>query len=195
MLSVVDLYFDYFYQTIFEQISLTVNPGELLHLRGPNGSGKTTLLKLIAGFFPPLSGSIVYQGSSIHEDAEYSSKIAYVGHKPGFNQLLTAAEQFDFEAAINDINFVNTSFTDPNRSHLPGFSLSEGQRRRISLQRLLHQKASLWLLDEPYVALDDEGQETLNQVIADHLLQGGQVVLSSHQNFESPGFKTKEFNL
>lgn len=200
MLDVINLDFDYTDAPLLQSVNFTLSAGALLHLRGVNGSGKTTLLKLLAGLLHPQRGEIRYDGRSIHENMpQYQQKICYVGHKTGVSHILTVQEAFRFELQFQDqtasLNDVLSDF------HLQGFEdvpcglLSVGQRRRVALMRLLASPASLWLLDEPLVALDHKGVNILMSCIERHLTKGGQIILTSHQNLPLKAERFKEYCL
>lgn len=187
MLNVINLDFDYTDIPLLQNVNFTLSAGILLHLRGANGSGKTTLLKLLAGLLRPQNGEIRYDGRSIYENMpEYQQKICYVGHKTGVSHILTVKEAFHFELQVQE---QTSSLEDVlSEFHLQGFEdvpcglLSMGQRRRVALMRLVLSPASLWLLDEPLVALDQKGVNILMSCIERHLAKNGQIILTSHQN-------------
>jgi heme exporter protein A len=185
MLEVIQLDFDYADRPLLQGINVVVSPGSLLHLKGANGRGKTTLLKLIAGLIHPKEGTIQYQHQSILKDlAHYHRQICYVGHKSGVNQWLTPREnlRFDphFSVTHSDEEFMQR-FSLQGYEDMPCAFLSEGQRRRVGLMRLLFSQANLWLLDEPFTALDTGAVEALMSCLQNHLEKGGQIVLTSHQ--------------
>ncbi len=157
-----------------------------MHLRGGNGVGKTTLLKLLAGILHPSHGEIRYAGRSINSDmATYQQQICYVGHKTGVSQLLTVRENAHFELHCEQKIAFNELMDLYSLQGLEDVScsvLSVGQRRRVGLLRLHLSNASLWLLDEPLIALDKEAISFLMASLTTHLSSGGQVILTSHQN-------------
>jgi len=174
MLQVTDLTFDYSDKFLLQNISFSVEEGIVLHVKGKNGSGKTTLLKLLAGLMQPLSGDIFYQG-----------RIAYLGHQNGVNTHLTPYEHLRFDLGVLDDvvlnNMLNRMILQDARD-MPCALLSSGQKRRVGLLRLLITEATLWLLDEPLVGLDEAGMQVLSELIQSHLKQRGSIVLTSHQN-------------
>lgn len=187
MLEVSNLDFDYPDKQVLQGIQFTLKPGNLLHLRGGNGAGKTTLLKLLAGILYPTRGDIRYAGHSIANDvAAYQQQICYVGHKTGVSQLLTVREncRFDLHCNRNTLSFeklINFYALQGIEDAICGL-LSVGQQRRVGLLRLLMSNASLWLLDEPLIALDTEAIDHLMSSLTMHLNKGGQIILTSHQN-------------
>jgi heme exporter protein A len=187
MLDVCNLDFDYPDRQVLQGIQFTLNSGCLLHLRGGNGAGKTTLLKLLAGILRPARGDIRYKGYPIINDiAAYQQQICYVGHKTGVSQLLTVREQcrFELHREKKSLPFEELikSFSLQGLEEKPCGMLSVGQQRRVGLLRLFMSNASLWLLDEPLIALDKEAVSHLMSSLTSHLNLGGLVVLTSHQN-------------
>lgn len=187
MLEVLALSFDYQDKPLLNNIQFSLDAGQLLHLRGSNGAGKTTLLRLLAGLLHPHEGEIRYGGEPIINDlTAYQQKLCYVGHKTGLNPLLTVRENcfFDMHWERRAISFESLleSFGLQGLGDELCYHLSAGQRRRVGLLRIAMTNASLWLLDEPLVALDKEAISTLMTCLEYHLAQGGQVILTSHQN-------------
>lgn len=186
MLDVIDMSFDYPDKSLLHHVQFSLGAGKLLHLRGHNGAGKTTLLKLLAGMLRPTQGEVRYQGRSITDNlSEYQQSICYVGHKAGVSQVLTVKEncQFDLQRGKHSIPFeaLINRFSLTGLEDLPCGLLSAGQRRRVGLLRILISNASLWLLDEPLVALDHDAVAILMTCFMEHLDKGGQIVLTSHQ--------------
>jgi heme exporter protein A len=173
---------------VFENLSFRARPGEALLLTGPNGSGKSSLLRLMAGLLPPESGRLAWGGSAVGDDPDaHRARIHYVGHLDAVKPALTVAENLGFYAALRGHR------ADPDRlaralqrfdlerlADTPARFLSQGQRRRAALARLLAAPAPLWLLDEPTLALDDASLARLAGVLSDHLAGGGLVVAATH---------------
>ncbi len=174
---------------LFQDLHLDVQPGSLLHVRGRNGSGKTTLLRTLCGLFTPETGEVRWRGKSIQSLGEdYRRELLYCGHLLGLKADLTA---------IENLAIASTLSSDPVRTHelwqalerlgLAGFEdlpirmLSQGQKKRVALARLLLSHAPLWVLDEPFSALDREAVCLLEELLARHLGQGGLVILTTHQ--------------
>ncbi len=165
-------------------------PGSVLWLRGRNGRGKTSLLRLLAGLSAPAAGRVQLMGQDIQKaGAAWRQHAAYVAHANALKEDLTALEALQFlaqlhglPATINRLQAALQRLGIANRRHAPVRTLSQGQRRRVALARLvLSNHAPLWLLDEPFDALDTDGIEALNGLIAEHAADGGGVVLTSHQ--------------
>lgn len=174
LLEISDLRCEREGRTLFSQLNLVVLPGQCVELTGPNGSGKSTLLRCITGLFPDFEGMI--------EVAD----MLYLGHKPGVNLLLTAGENLRWYQIITNshgspqealVEVGLAGYEDVRCQHL-----SAGQHRRVALARLLICEASLWLLDEPFTALDSAGQVLVHELLADHCEHGGAVVCATHQS-------------
>ena len=186
MLDVINLSFDYTDKSLLKDVQFSLEAGQLLHLRGHNGAGKTTLLKLLAGLLHPTRGEVRYQDRAITENlAEYQQSICYVGHKAGVSHVLTVREncQFDLQRGQHSMPFHDliNRFSLTGLEDVPCGLLSVGQRRRVGLLRILMSDASLWLLDEPLVALDHDAVAILMDCFGEHLDKGRQIILTSHQ--------------
>ncbi|OCH97410.1 cytochrome c biogenesis heme-transporting ATPase CcmA [Legionella jamestowniensis] len=187
MLEVRELCFDYQDKPLLCQITFSVEEGQLLHLRGNNGAGKTTLLRLLAGLLSPREGEIYFNSQPIAKNLfEYQHQLCYLGHRTGINPLLTVKENcfFDMHWGRAEINFdeLVKRFGLSELQHERCGHLSAGQKRRVGLLRLAMTDAHLWLLDEPFVALDKEAIELVIISIENHLASGGLIVLTSHQH-------------
>jgi heme exporter protein A len=199
MIEVINLDFDYPERSLLRAINFSLKPGQLLHLRGANGAGKTTLLKVLAGLLQPTAGDIRFQGLSISADLSfYQRHLCYVGHKTGVSQLLTVRENCELSLRKErnvDLKNLLQQFSLHEFADVPCSHISAGQRRRVGLLRLFITDASLWLLDEPLNALDQEGITALIDSIKKHLAQQGQVILTSHQALPLQGVNYLEYNL
>lgn len=166
---------------LFEGLDLELRPGQLLWLRGANGRGKTSLLRLLAGLARPAGGELT-------NGAAGPGGFVYIAHANALKDELSALENLQFLARLHGDAADATTCTEAlrrfglaSRRHAPVRTLSQGQRRRVALARLpLAASRPLWLLDEPYDALDAEGCATLDQLLSAHALAGGAVVLTSH---------------
>ena len=200
MLEVINLSFDYHEKPLLTDLNFSVNPGQLLHLRGGNGAGKTTLLRLLTGLFHPLSGKICYQNQSIHDDLEaYQKNLCFIGHKSGINPLLTVKENIAFDLHYKDaVISIDELLEEAGLSQYtnqPCARLSAGEKRRVSLLRLYLVKKALWFLDEPLVALDQASIDRLMKQIKIHREKGGMVLLTSHQQLPLNASDYREYRL
>jgi len=168
--------------TLFDQLGFSVNAGEIVQIVGPNGSGKTTLLRLLAGL------SSAYEGSLQRGDL---SSFIYLGHKPGIKAMLSPLENLRWYVAASpapqkteaDILHALAQWQLQGYEHQPCYQLSAGQQQRVALSRLLLSQATLWLLDEPFTAIDHAGVLQLESLLLKHADRGGAVVLTSHHVF------------
>jgi heme exporter protein A len=168
---------------VFAGLDFEMEASELLAVTGPNGSGKTSLLRLIAGLLMPAEGAIALDGSEA--ELTLAEQAHYLGHRDALKPALSVMENLAFWR-----DFLGGEIADACRSleavgldhtaHLSAGYLSAGQRRRLSLARLLTVRRPLWLLDEPTAALDAAGQELFTGLIRDHLGRGGLVVAATH---------------
>jgi heme exporter protein A len=174
---------------LFSGVSFSLQHGEYLHLEGDNGVGKTSLLRIACGLSPLEQGEICWQGKSISENRdEFRSNLAYLGHQLALKEDLTPLENLLSHAAVAGRQLPLPEAKDAlaqlglrGREHLPVRVLSQGQKRRTALARLVVSTAKLWILDEPFVALDPAAQNALSEVINAHLTRQGMVLLTSHQ--------------
>ena len=165
-------------RVLFKGLDLPVRRGEVVWLRGANGRGKTSLLRLLAGLSTPEAGTVIRH-----------SGLLYVAHANALKEDLTVLESLRFLARLHGRDVDDATLTEAlrrfgmaARRHAPVRTLSQGQRRRVALSRLaLAGSPAVWVLDEPFDALDVEGIASLNEVIATHAQGGGAVVLTSHQ--------------
>lgn len=171
---------------LFADISFHLNSGTALLVEGPNGSGKSSLLKLLTGLSTPAAGDIYWKGKSLSlNHADYWENLHYVGHTNGVRLGLTVAENLQLMGHLTDKKL---SDSDAALSHLQLAAhkntqakyLSAGQKRRLALAKLFLVKKTLWILDEPFTALDAATQEFLLMQLENHLLNGGICIISSH---------------
>lgn len=209
MLDVINLDFDYQSEPLLKKVTFRLPVGGLLHLRGANGAGKTTLLKVVAGLYPPLQGEIKFFGHNIAKNQElYQRQICFVGHKTGINPNLTLRENCFFDLhyssiqvcriageKMENIEELASHFKLEHYLDFPCGLLSAGQRRQVGLFRLWMSNTKLWLLDEPLVALDEKSVYLIMNKIEAHRLQGGAVLLTSHQQLPINGSNYEEYFL
>ena len=171
---------------LFEGLSFHVAAGQALAVEGANGAGKTSLLRLIAGFLSPRSGRILLKTASGESDdsEERGAMIGWLGHHDGLKPQLTVQEQLTFFARLYrstaDTGAVLEEVGLARQTDFPCRYLSAGQRRRLALARLLVSARPLWLLDEPFAALDSDGQALAARLMHLHCNQGGIVIAATH---------------
>ena len=169
-------------RTVFSSINLELSSGRALALVGPNGSGKSSLLRLIAGLLRPSAGRIELQGA----DAERTifEQAHYLGHLDALKPSLTVAENLGFwtrylDGWVAEAGEALAAVGLGGLADLPAAYLSAGQRRRLSLARLIAVPRPIWLLDEPTSALDTAGQERLAELMRVHLGTGGMILAAT----------------
>jgi heme exporter protein A len=179
---------------LFTGLNFRVSAGQLLHVVGNNGSGKTTLLRTLCGLSHPADGEIRWRGQPIQVlGDEYHQALAYLGHLDGVQGELTPPENVASLASLAgaaDDGAVAQALDRMGLSAYRAFPakiLSQGQRRRLALARLLVNPKPLWILDEPFTALDVRSCRLMTELLSEHLQHGGIAVLSSHQEFDLPG--------
>jgi len=174
---------------LFKQVDSVVESGQWLYVTGANGVGKTSLLRMVCGLAPIETGDILWNGTSIHQQMDtFHQDLCYLGHLNALQESLTVRENLTFSGALSgkatdppQTREVLTQFGLRGRSEQLVRHLSQGQKRRVALSRLALSSARLWVLDEPFVAMDDAGIQLLADLIAGHLTRGGVTVLTSHQ--------------
>jgi heme exporter protein A len=171
---------------LFADLSFIVRAGQALAVEGANGAGKTSLLRLLAGFLAPVAGRVVVRdaGGESDEAEARGRRIGWLGHHDGLKPQLTAREQLDFYAALFGRRADGDALAQVGLSRqadLPCRYLSAGQKRRLALARLLVSQRPLWLLDEPFAALDAAGQALVAQLMARHCGQGGIIIAATHE--------------
>ena len=176
---------------LFEGLNLSVAPGQVVWVRGPNGRGKTSLLRLLAGLSQPADGQV-----------QAHAPILYIGHQHALKDDLTAIEALSFLQGLHGASTDRAVLVAAlERLGVKGKrdafvrTLSQGQRRRVALSRLaLAPVGGLWILDEPFDALDDQGVATLNELLVQYGQSGGAVILTSHQAVTLPHVHTLVLN-
>ncbi|TMN73663.1 heme ABC transporter ATP-binding protein CcmA [Pseudoalteromonas sp. S1727] len=174
---------------LFADLNFRLKSGQIMQLAGPNGAGKTSLLRIIAGFSMPDEGQVIWQGESIAKNYdEFARELLFIGHKTGVNGQLSAIENVRFWLQIQGYNTKQDLYSLLAKIGLVGLedvpvrTLSAGQQRRVALIRLWLNNAKLWVLDEPFTALDKAGIAFLQQRFLSHLAQGGAILLTTHQD-------------
>ena len=191
------------FATLFVDVHFSLQGGEALVVTGPNGSGKTTLLRIVAGLTAPASGEVRWRGEPTRPfDPRLRDVVALNGHWPALKDELTAEENLDAwtaltgqRAARDAIAVALDDVALSRQRRLPVRVLSQGQRRRIGLARLALAKRTLWILDEPLTALDNEAAGMLGDLLDVHLARGGVCVAASHQPLPVAAARTQTLAL
>lgn len=172
---------------LFEHLELRLAGGDMVQISGPNGSGKTNLLRLLAGLMQPTAGQVRLNGKPLHEQrTELARNLLWIGHAAGIKDVLTAEENLSWLSALHHPATRESIWQALAAVGLKGFedvpchTLSAGQQRRVALARLYLDGPPLWILDEPFTALDKQGVAQLEEHLARHCEQGGMVVLTTH---------------
>ena len=186
-LETVDLACERDWRLLFERLNVRVQPGDMLQVSGPNGSGKTSLLRLLSGLMHPSAGDVLIKGESIQQQrGELARNLLWLGHAAGIKGLLTAEENLSWLAALHHGASREQIWQALADVGLKGFedvpchTLSAGQQRRVALARLYLDAPALWILDEPFTALDKQAVTQLERHLAQHCEQGGMVILTTH---------------
>ena len=184
---------------LFDELSFDVFSGDIVQVEGPNGSGKTSLLRLLSGLSQPYDGHVKYKDQIINRCREdFQQNLLYFGHLSGIKGEMTAEENLEFNLALQG-DLHNTQSTKHSHNilsylakvNLLGFEdslashLSAGQHRRIALARLYQSNAPIWILDEPFTAIDKQGVASLEALFSVHAARGGCIILTSHQDLIS----------
>lgn len=172
-------------EPVFGPLDFRLHAGEVLLIEGDNGSGKTTLLRVLSGLLAPGGGSIRLNGEGLTM-ARLSHQVALLGHQPGLKADLTPLENLDFAIGVFGLrggitpHLALASVGLEGYEEVPVRQLSAGQKKRVSLARLLLVPAALWLLDEPYANLDREGIDLVNRLLDAQARRGGAALVTSH---------------
>ena len=180
LLSISDLACERDSRVLYQSLNITIEAGDLWHVKGRNGAGKTTFLRQLAGLHPVDEGEI----SLLNNNA----RVIYIGHKLGLKEQLTADENLTWLAGLNGSSTQQQRYIALERVGLRGYEesvvaqLSAGQKRRVALARLHLCKADIWLLDEPFTSIDQRGIADEQAWLNKHTLAGGAVLMTSHQD-------------
>jgi len=202
MLEVKNLFCERDERVLFSNLNFGIGAGEVVQIEGQNGSGKTTLLRILCGLNESYEGELFWQQKDIAEVRDdYFSQMLYVGHLAGVKSTLTAEENLTWMQQL-DPALGKVSIEEALKSvglygfeDVPCYTLSAGQQRRVGLARLYLSTAPLWILDEPFTALDKKGVAEKEALLAQHVLNGGSVILTTHHDLNIPGYTVRRINL
>ncbi len=188
---------------LFTGLSFSLHPGEIMQVQGANGSGKTSLLHTLCGFITPDAGEILWRGKAVTDLGEdYHAELLYLGHLNAIKDDLSALENLQMSAGLAGYTVTEQQGLAAlhrmglkRREHLPVRVLSQGQRRRVALARLLIGDARLWILDEPLTALDVGAVGLMQELIGEHLSNGGMTIFTTHQPLQVAGVQTRTLSL
>lgn len=188
---------------LFTGLNFELRGGELLRLRGSNGSGKTSLLRIVCGLLEPADGEVLWQGKNIlAQRDEFNGALLYLGHLNGVKAELTGFENLRISNALQGKSVMDDQIYDAleqiglgGREDLPTQVLSQGQKRRVALARLLLSDTELWVLDEPFTALDVGAVDMLGKLIESHLQKGRMVMYTTHQEVAMRAGALREVSL
>jgi len=194
LLEVSQLYCERDDRVLFSNLAFTLTTGEIVQIEGQNGSGKTTLLRILSGLSRNYEGEIRWRGQPVEEVRElFCRDMLYFGHQAGVKAMLTPEENLRWYAALQpslDADAITTALARVGLrgyEDVPCHSLSAGQNRRVSLARLYLSRAPLWILDEPFTAIDKQGVAAKEQLLLEHADRGGSVILTTHHELGIDG--------
>lgn len=187
---------------LFSDLAFTLNPGEIMQVVGPNGAGKTTLLNGLMGLAPLERGHILWQQQPVDDNPQaFKQNVSFIGHLPGLKALLSPLENLQFLCRLRQQNIPLTTILAALKKvglwgyeDVPVANLSAGQKRRVALARLFIEQAPLWVLDEPFTAIDLAGVQALEGWLEAHRQSGGMALLTTHHVF-SPDVVLRRLNL
>lgn len=190
LLQTIDLYCERDERPLVQNLNLSVEPGLIYQVEGPNGSGKTTLLRILCGLSTRYQGELLWRGKPVHTArAEFYSQLLYLGHNSGVKAVLTPRENLTWQASLcgykgsEGKSMIDSALRKVGLfgyEDTPSYTLSAGQQRRVGLARLFIGRPQLWVLDEPFTAIDKHGVAQLESWIGEFAESGGTVILTTH---------------
>lgn len=194
MLEFKDFYCERDGEALFSPLNFSLNTGDVVQILGPNGAGKTTFLRAMCGLFSDWHGRMIWRQEELrHPGFDMKSQLLYLGHQPGVKQALTAKENLQWYFGMLGLPFPGhlpealAKVGLSGYEDVPCFQMSAGQHRRVALARLYVTSASVWVLDEPFTAIDKRGVKNLETLIRSHASNGGLVILTTHQPLSIEG--------
>ena len=190
LLQTIDLYCERDERPLVQSLNLSVEPGLIYQVEGPNGSGKTTLLRILCGLSTRYKGDLLWRGKPMQAvRTDFHSQLLYLGHNSGVKAVLTPRENLTWQASLYGYQGNEAqSLIDAALAKVglfgyedtPSYTLSAGQQRRVGLARLFIGRPQLWVLDEPFTAIDKQGVAQLESWIGEFAEDGGTVILTTH---------------
>lgn len=186
---------------LFRPVSFRIETGAILQVAGPNGAGKTTFMRALCGLFSDWSGQLLWNDQPYrHPDYDMRDAMLYLGHQPGVKKTLTARENLTWIFGVHGRAFPDSIEEALAQVGLAGYEdipchqMSAGQMRRVALARLYVSAAPLWILDEPFTAIDKDGVRALERRLLEHAQAGGMIVLTTHQPLDIPQVRVVELS-
>ncbi|MBA57438.1 MAG: heme ABC transporter ATP-binding protein CcmA [Pseudomonadales bacterium] len=207
LLQTVKLFCERDDRVLIRDLDFTLHPGEVMQIEGPNGSGKTTLLRILCGLSDDYEGDIRWQGEARHQvDSRFRSDTLYFGHLTGVKFSLSPRENLRWILQLKGVSPKLAGLDERidqalksvglhSYEDVPVYSLSAGQKRRVALARLFVEPARLWVLDEPFTAIDRKGVEQLEGLIQSHAEMGGSVLITTHHALELSAIRKLQLGL
>jgi heme exporter protein A len=187
---------------LFNPLDFSLQGGEVVQIAGPNGAGKTTFLRSLCGLFDEWTGEMLWEGNPLRvPDFSLCSQLLYLGHQPGIKKSLTAGENLRWFFGVQGLPFPGLVSAALTQVGLDGYEdtfcyqMSAGQLRRVALARLYITRARIWILDEPFTAIDRFGVQNLETLLQRHVSNGGLVILTTHQPLAIPGVRLVELQV
>lgn len=187
---------------LFQPLDFSLKGGEVVQIAGPNGAGKTTFLRSLCGLFDEWTGEMLWQGGALRvPDFSLRSQLLYLGHQPGVKKSLTAGENLRWLFGVQGVPFpgsISVALAEvglEGYEDTPCYQMSAGQLRRVALARLYITKAAIWILDEPFTAIDRFGVQNLETLLQRHVSNGGLVILTTHQPLAIAGVRLIELQI